>query len=386
MDIIQISNKYLQTLYLKSKDDFDRGYSHITIDKLLGLDKTQAGNAIKYLAEKNLIDTKSGFGDNIKLTSSGIDVAIKLRENKIFKTIKFKGVRYLPSSRDAIEFLYWYDLIDEHGNTEVKTIKVSISGSLSIGWGFQIWSMQPDRDYPNLAKMLLQVGKDKVIEKIKEGTLNEQEELMLLTSTHPNSAPYNPDNLIEPENAEYEIEVGEKILSEEIKENKLAAAIIETRDTINAIFHSKHKEKLLLLNEERNLLDFFKTAKTEEEFIHRISSLGQVSRNMNISILRKLTNETNNELGSVALLDKLLTSLGSQNKSTTDIFRNIGRIRQSYPIHTDIAGVIQGYKYFGIIYPVTDYQMTWTTLLNQYLTSLKQLYEILADAYLTTEN
>lgn len=385
MDIIQTSNKYLNTLYLKSKDDFDRGFSHKTIDKLLGLDKTQAVNAMKYLADKNLIDTQTGLGDNVKLTSIGIDFALKLRENKLFKTIKFKSVRYLPSSRDAIEFLYWYDLIDENGNIEPKTIKVSISGSLCIGWGFQIWSNQPDVDYPKLAKMLLQVGKDKIIEKLKEGTLNEQEELMLLTSTHPNSAPYNPDNLIEPQHAEFEIEVGEKILSEEIKENKLAAAIIEIRDTINAIFHSKHKDKLLLLNEERNLLDFFKTAKTEEEFTHRISSLGQVSRHMNVTILRKLTNETDNELGSVALLDKLLTSLGSQNKSTTDILRNIGRIRMGYPIHTDIAGVIQGYKYFGISYPVADYQTTWTTLLNQYLTSLKQLYEILADAYLTTE-
>jgi len=385
MDIIQTSNKYLNTLYLKSKDDFDRGFSHITIDKLLGLGKTQAVNAMKYLVDKKLIDTQMGFGDNVKLTSSGIDFALKLRENKLFKTIKFKSVRYLPSSRDAIEFLYWYDLIDENGNIEPKTIKVSISGSLCIGWGFQIWSNQPDVDYPELAKMLLQVGKDKIIEKLKEGTLNEQEELMLLTYTHPNSAPYNPDNLIEPQHAEFEIEVGEKILSEEIKENKLAAAIIEIRDTINAIFHSKHKDKLLLLNEERNLLDFFKTAKTEEEFTHRISSLGQVSRHMNINILRKLTNEKDTELGSVALLDKLLISLGSQNKSTTDILRNIGRIRMGYPIHTDIAGVIQGYKYFGISYPIADYQTTWTTLLNQYLTSLKQLYEILADAYLTTE-
>lgn len=386
MDLIKTADKYLNTLYRKSADNFDNGYSEKVIAKLIGLDRTQSHNVMKYLAEKSLVDTKNGFGDNIKLTASGIDRAVQLRENKIFKTIKFKGVRYLPSSRDAIEFLYFYDLIDEEGKSEPKTIKVSISGSLCIGWGFQIWSMQPDKDYPNLIKMLLQVGKDKIIEKLKEGTLTNNEELMLLTSTHTNSPPYNPDNLIEPENAEYEIEVGEKMLSEEIKENKLAAAIIESRDTINAIFHSKNGEKLLQLNEERNLLDFFKTAKTEEEFSHRISSLGEVSRNMNVKILRKLTNETDTKLGSVALLDKLLTSLGRQDKSTTEILRNIGRIRQGYPVHTDITGVIQGCKYFELKYPVEDYESTWTALLNFYLTSLKQLYEIFADKYLVTEN
>jgi len=386
MDLIKTADKYLNTLYRKSEDNFDNGYSEKVIAKLIGLDRTQSHNVMKYLAEKGLVDTKNGFGDNIKLTASGIDRAVQLRQNKIFKIIKFKGVRYLPSSRDAIEFLYFYDLIDEEGKSEPKTIKVSISGSLCIGWGFQIWSMQPDKDYPNLIKMLLQVGKDKIIEKLKEGTLTNNEELMLLTSTHTNSPPYNPDYLIEPENAEYEIEVGEKMLSEEIKENKLAAAIIESRDTINAIFHSKNGEKLLQLNEERNLLDFFKTAKTEEEFSHRISSLGEVSRNMNVKILRKLTNETDTKLGSVALLDKLLTSLGSQDKSTTEILRNIGRIRQGYPVHTDITGVIQGCKYFGLKYPVEDYESTWTALLNFYLTSLKQLYEIFADKYLVAEN
>ena len=219
MYIIQDSNKYLNTLYLKSKNNFDKGYSEKSVAKLLGFDRTQAQNVMKYLAEKNLVDTKTEFDDDIKLTATGIDTALKFRENKIFKTIKFKGVRYLPSSRDAIEFLFFYDIIDEAENSEAKTIKVSISGSLSISWGFQIWSIQPDRDYPNLAKMLLQVGKDKIIEKLKEGTLTDNEELMLLNEPHPNTSPYNPDNLIEPENAEYEIEVGQKILSEEIKEN-----------------------------------------------------------------------------------------------------------------------------------------------------------------------
>lgn len=63
MDIIQTSNKYLNTLYLKSKDNFDNGCSEKTISKLLGLDRTQAINLMKYLSEKGLVDTQTSFGD-----------------------------------------------------------------------------------------------------------------------------------------------------------------------------------------------------------------------------------------------------------------------------------------------------------------------------------
>jgi hypothetical protein len=385
MDIQQISYKYLNTLYLKSLDNFDKGYSEKVITKLNGLDGTQAHNVMKYLSGKGLVDTTSGFGDNISLTPDGIDIVDKLREGKIFKLLRFTGAQYVPSTRDAIEFVFYYQLMDvDKTNIEEKAIRVMVSGSLSICWGFQIW--QSSTNYTDLEKILLQFGKDRVIEKVKEGTITEYEEMLLTTSHYPTERPFNPEILIETKFAEYEIEVGEKMLSEEIKENKLAAAIIESRDTINAIFHSKHGEKLLQLNEERNLLDFFKTAKSEEEFSHRISSLAEVSRNLNIKVLRKLTNETDTKLGSVALLDKLLTSLGIQEKSTTEILRNIGRVRQGYPVHTDISGVIQGCKFFGLKYPVEDYENTWTSLLNFYLKSLKQLYEILADKYLVAEN
>lgn len=382
MNIEQTSNKYLNALYLKSKDDFDRGYSEKVIAKLIAIDRAQAHNVIKYLSEKGFVDTEIGFGDNIKLTTKGIDTVLKLRENKIFKTIKFKRVKYLPTSRDAIEFRYFYDIIDEEGTTEAKTIRVSISRSLSIGWGFQVWSMQPDTDYQNLVKMLLQSAKDKIIEKLKEGTLTNNEEMILLTSNAPNTPPCNPNNLIEPQNAEYEIEVGHNLLNEEIKENKLAAAIIETRDRINVIFHSKHGVSLLLLNEERNLLDFFKSATTEEEFSHRLASLGEVSRLMNADILREITGESDKAILSVSLLDKFLKKINKPNKTIIDNLKNIGRVRQGYPMHTDRAGVVQAYNFFGLQYPVEDFENTWTSLLNHYLKSLKQLYEILADVYL----
>jgi hypothetical protein len=89
-----------------------------------------------------------------------------------------------------------------------------------------------------------------------------------MSSTQPSTCPYNAKDLAETKAAEYEIETGKKLLMQEIKENRLAASIIETRDIINAIFKTRHQENLLLLNQERNLLDFFETAILEEEFSH----------------------------------------------------------------------------------------------------------------------
>ncbi|HVT85733.1 MAG TPA: hypothetical protein VHD35_11055 [Chitinophagaceae bacterium] len=129
-------------------------------------------------------------------------------------------------------------------------------------------------------------------------------------------------------------------------------------------------------------MDFFKSAKNEEDYFHRIASLGQTARNINASILRKILAETDITIGPVALLDKFLTSIGKQNNEITDILKHIGYIRKGYPIHGDnIKDVLVGYKYFKLKYPVEGFENTWTILLNKYLLALKQLYEILASIY-----
>jgi hypothetical protein len=377
MDTLNL-NKLITTLYLKSTNDFKNGYSEILVSQIIGIDTKTSKNILHYLSQKNLIDTKNGYGDNISLTYQGIEYVEELRKGKTFKTIKFKEARYIPpASRLVFGFLYWYDIINENATVESKVIGVFASDILSMAWQL------PFNDKPKDAeKILLQFAKETIIEKLKEGTLNDQEEVVLMTATQPNQCPYNPVNLIETKYAEYEVETSSKLLMEEISENKLAASIIETRDIINVVFSSKHNEKLLLLNQERNLLDFFKSARTEEDFSHRLSSLGQVSRYLNVSVLRKLTNETDTQLGSVILLENFLTSINKPNKIIIDTLRQIGRIRNGYPAHTDIPDVIKGYKHFGLKYPVENYQIAWTTLLNYYLAALKELYGIFADIYL----
>ena len=75
-------DKYLTTLYLKSRNDFKAGYSELIIPKIIGIDNRSSKNILHYLSEKNLIDTKNGLGDNIVLTYQGIEYVEELRKGK----------------------------------------------------------------------------------------------------------------------------------------------------------------------------------------------------------------------------------------------------------------------------------------------------------------
>ena len=86
----QLTDNYIKALYLKSKDNYRNGYNYNIIAKLISIDKTTGVNIMHYLSGKGLISTNSNFGENISLTSEGIDYVNKLKENKIFKTIRFK--------------------------------------------------------------------------------------------------------------------------------------------------------------------------------------------------------------------------------------------------------------------------------------------------------
>ncbi|MCD8742231.1 hypothetical protein LT679_16590 [Mucilaginibacter roseus] len=384
MNLQKLSNDFLNNLYLKSKNNYSEGYDATQINQLTGINQTESKNVQTYLNSKHLIELGKYKNDfNIYITSDGIDHLLKLKENKILNIIRFYNVVHVPSGgRAAAQFLYYYNIIDESDNVKYYKIMVIISDVLCINWGYPFWSQNPDRDYPNLIKILLQYAKDRIIEKLKEGTLEEFEELLMLSTGYPHSPPYNPENLVTTEQAEYEIEIGQKSISQEIKENKLAASIIETRDVVNAVFYNKHKAKLLMLNEERNLLDFFKPANTEEEFSHRIASFGEVSRNLNIDILRKITGVTDSQQKSIQLLNLFFEQNSINGNKIVETLKQIGRIRQGYPVHTDITGVIAGLAYFKINYPIQSYEDAWLILLNEYLVTLKLLYKILGNLYL----
>jgi hypothetical protein len=378
MDLLKLKDKYLNALFFKSKNDYTNGFNEVKLCRLINISVEESTNLRNYLTQKGLLEEQRYDNDeSIILTADGLDYCLENRANKIVKVIQFTHSKYVaPTGRTASDFVYYYNIIDDNSVDGPKTITVSISWILITSWGYEL---------NDLEKILLQIAKDKISKKLKEGTLNDFEEVMLLSNNSPTVSPYEPKNLPEANEAEYEVEMGKMPLNQEVIENKLAASIIELRDIINAIFYNQNKQKLLLLNEERNLLDFFKPALNEEEYSNRVASLGQISRHINVEILRKLTSETDKNVKSVQLLEKFLTQIGGSNNNICDTLKYLGRIRQGYPIHTDIAGVIEGLKQFNLKYPIEDYENTWQVLLNSYLNALKDLYKIFSEKYLTEQ-
>ncbi len=197
-------NKYLNALYLKSKNDLRLGCSTKILSGLLGLDNIIAQNILHYLSGKGFIDTKSNYGDNISLTPDGFDFIQSQREGKHFKIIKFYKSLYVPpASVVRFGFLFWYELIDEKGVVEHKTVGAFASDILSMTWGLRF----DEAGIKNSEKILLQFAKEHITTKIINGTLSENEEFTLMTSTQPQSCPYNPSTLVEAKFAEYEVEL-----------------------------------------------------------------------------------------------------------------------------------------------------------------------------------
>lgn len=373
----QAARRYITTLYLKSRNNFRNGFDQKQTGKLAGVSINDVPNITHYLSGKRLIDTGGGYGDNVVLSPEGIEYVENLQKGKEFKIIKFKEARFIqPPTRRVQGFIFTYSITDETGKIENKSVGVYASDILTMAWQLPFHEKQKDAE-----KILLQFAKNKVIEKLKEGTLLDHEEMDLMMASQPPECPYKSEELVETALAEYQVEMSSKPLMEEIKENKLAAAIIELRDRINAIFEKQHRERLLLLNQERNLLDFFKTATTEEEFMFRLSSLAEISRNFNVPVLRKLTGEQETQIRSVALLERYLTLINKPSKDVIDTLRQFGKIRQGYPAHQDVPDVIKGYQHFGLKYPVEDFEQAWTTLLNHYLVALEKLFNLFAEVF-----
>jgi len=305
--------------------------------------------------------------------------------------IKFGQPRHLPTEMDGIEIAYPYKIIEtpkekyklENPKSSDYTIKVAISGSLAITWGFEIW--KSNDYYYDLIKLLLPYAIEEIKKKYKEGTLNKFEEIVLLTTNHPENRIYDIQKLPEVNNHVETINIheDEKKIYEEIEINKLAGEIIQYRDLINAIIYNSNKVKLLELDQERNLFEFFKGAKTNEDFSHRIASLGALVGKLNKKFLKEITEYEGSELGTIGLLKLLVEKYDPSKISITEILRQINRLRQGYPIHSDKAtGVIEAHEYFKIDYPITDFEKAWSILLEQYLHSLKELFELIKKNFL----
>ena len=294
--------------------------------------------------------------------------------------LKFLDPYEIPTSRDAFEISYSYQIVDgefyekpeQDFYTKTNYLKIGITGRMDASWRAK------DENF-NLIKVLFEYGKRHIIQKLKDNTLQEKEDLIISSNTYPDKCPFDSSKLENPNNKWIEVKLENKPIMKEDEFSELAAYIIDTRDNINTLFHKLHNAKLFILDQERDLLQLFRNAQSPEEFIFRVTSLRNIITNINDKILIELVNNNLTDNKSINLFESYL-KIEFSNKyeeSIIKIFRHINRLRMSYPIHSDqVGGIIEALKYFGLVYPIDDFSNAWKIILKQYKKSLEMLLEL----------
>ena len=295
--------------------------------------------------------------------------------------MSFRNPRHVSITSDATLYEFPFSVVDsslagapeEETKTQQHVVNVKITSTLASCWRL---SKQ------DLVKVLFEYGKRHIVDKLKDGTLRDIEELSLNTRSHPTKCPFNPSRISDPNQATINVEISEKTLVLDQTQSQVASTIMETRDNINAIFKNKHGGKLFLLSQERTLSELSRKANSQEEFSFLLSALTKLAVELDTDILRKITPISDKSTGSILLLESFLKSITSKKnenemENVIEIFKGINNLRQAYPIHVDNDRVLKAYEFFKIEYPINYYQKAWKTLLENYLSALQNLLEII---------
>jgi hypothetical protein len=366
------AERFLIILYWKTKNNPAEGGGPGIIRRLLHIPAGDLKAILYRLTEDNTVKPDPMDRDRIVISSKGIELARSLIKKHKVSIIVFHSAMFIPPTDKLVfGFNYYYDLISPDGSQGNRSIGVFVSDVVAM-----TQQLSFDKDQSG-ERLLLQHGRDWVTEKVREGSLVQHEERIILTKDLDSLPKYSADELVPVFGAVYLAVPPETPIIEEIATNQLAPLLIETRDAINALFYDQNGERLLLLLQERNLLDFFKDATNADEFCVRVISLGATSREMNKEVLRRLTGITDIKEGSVNLLKAYLLTRNSVIDPVIKPLQHFGRIRNGYPAHTDYANVVDSYRYFGISYPIENFSRSWQLLLNHYLIVLQELKRIL---------
>lgn len=295
------------------------------------------------------------------------------------KRLIFSPPRQIPSKRDAIDFKIIFKSVDakfigtpeEEARTQSHVLLIGVTGTLATCWRVAL------EDYP---RVLFEYGKRYLQDKVLDGVLAEIEELLLSTGDTEYPCPFDPQKIDDPDGYILDIlETEHPIMSNESLLT-LASQIIDARDNINALFADLYGENLIITSAERDILQFFKQALTQEEFVYRICALSNASGSMNVEKLRELTGTNDSSLKSISLLSIFLEKNDIDADLAIQILRSINRLRQCYPVHGNhVTGAIEAHRYFDISYPISDYDYAWNKILTLYLKALRSLLDKLKD-------
>ena|ERR1035437_2622678 len=126
------------------------------------------------------------------------------------RIIRFDRVENLPNgNHDRLYFVFPYEIMDEERNViKSNRIKTIITGSLASCWGYG--SMQPEK-FDDLGKILHQYIKIRINDGMQKKDLEDYEEIVFDDQRYGQDRPYNPDELDEVLNYEFEVEIYDEI-------------------------------------------------------------------------------------------------------------------------------------------------------------------------------
>lgn len=252
-----------------------------------------------------------------------------------------------------------------------QTTTITTSGTLQAVWGLTDTQVA-ETSATAATSILLSIA--------SEGNLNNLKPINLNTYSAPEYPPTQP--LVQP-GVVLPIPEPEAPQTKKPSFSFLSDDIAEIRDQINAISRDLLGDRLLELPQERAILDVYKPAETPEEFRSRVQSLAGICTAINKSIVGEyLKKESTKDIGSILLLEEMLTTFTSQEKVSEicDTLKNINELRKGYPAHGDNTDkFLSAHDYFGINYPIMNFESSWERVLGAYFRAMKSLVKVMAD-------
>jgi hypothetical protein len=267
-----------------------------------------------------------------------------------------------------------YEIGEKRGDLffplQSRHLEVQASGTLQAIWG---------KSDPEMAVYSATAAALYILDLARKNGLDTPAEpLHLNTYTAPKVPPESP-----------RVEPGVLIPLEEVGSAQqppavsfLSDDVSELRDQINALAKDLWGERLLLLSQERPLLDMYKSARNADEFRLRVQSLGIIAKDLNRDLLRRVAGtEPAVQIGDFVLLETVLTPLasGSTAAKVCGPLKQLNNLRQGYPTHGDNAKkFLEAHRYFGLDYPVTDFSEGWEAVLASYFNAIRELRDVLS--------
>lgn len=290
--------------------------------------------------------------------------------------IRLLGIVKRPQSRiDGSEYDLFFELgtQTEQTFTQLKafTVLVQVSGTLEA-----IWRISSEE----MGKVAAALTLPRILELAREGKLDEIEPIKLNTYSAPHQPP--PDRA--PEGSMHALVEAASPKQDSVT-SFLSEDISEVRDQINALSKAVWGDRILLLSQERPLLDMYKNAQTQLDFRARVQSLGVIAKDLNRPVLAKAAALSDHgSVGDFVLMEMALETIAPKDQITplTAVLKQVNSLRQGYPAHGDNADrFLAAHRYFGFPYPITDYSAAWEQILGKYFNAMKGIRELLSSAW-----